>query len=101
MAKEYALSFYKSKEWIKCRSSFLKSKHWLCERCGKAANIVHHKKYITPYNINDPNITLSWDNLEALCQDCHNKVHMTSNACIDGVTFDDNGDLIYTPQVKK
>ncbi len=40
-------------------------------------------------------ITLNWDNLEALCQDCHNKEHMTSKSCIEGVSFDDEGNLIY------
>lgn len=96
MAKEYALSFYKSKEWIKCRNGFMKSKNYICERCGGVAYIVHHKKHITPLNINNPHITLAWDNLQALCHDCHNAVH-GSNACINGVSFDSNGDLIYTP----
>ncbi|NFB56748.1 HNH endonuclease [Clostridium sporogenes] len=96
MAKEYARSFYNSKEWIKCRNSFMKSKNYICERCGGAAYIVHHKKHIKPSNINDPNITLSWDNLQALCLDCHNVVH-GGNSCIDGVSFDSNGDLIYNP----
>lgn len=101
MAKEYAKKFYKSKEWIKCRNSFMKSKNYICERCGGVAYIVHHKKHITPLNINNPNITLNWDNLQALCHNCHNAVHGNGEACISGVTFDENGDLIYTPQGKK
>lgn len=101
MAKDYAVSFYKSKEWIKCRNSFMKSKHHICERCGGLAYIVHHKKHITPSNINNPNITLSWDNLQALCLDCHNAVHGHGEAYIEGVSFDSNGDLIYTPQEKE
>lgn len=36
---------------------------------------VHHKKHLTPKNINDPEITLNWDNLELLCLDCHRKEH--------------------------
>lgn len=51
MAKEYAKSFYKSKEWIKCRNSYITFVHGLCERCGKPGKIVHHKKKITPMNI--------------------------------------------------
>lgn len=47
----------------------------MCERCGEAATIVHHKKWLTRNNINDVNITLNCKNLEALCQDCHNKEH--------------------------
>jgi 5-methylcytosine-specific restriction endonuclease McrA len=101
MAKEYAKKFYKSKEWIKCRNGFMKSKNYICERCGGLAYIVHHKKHITPLNINDPNITLSWDNLQALCHDCHNAVHGKGGASIKEVSFDENGDLIYTPQVTK
>lgn len=97
MAKEYAKKFYKSKEWNKCRQSFMESKHYICERCGKLAYIVHHKEHITPSNIHDPNITLSWDNLQALCHDCHNVVHGNNEVCVDGVSFDCNGDLIYTP----
>lgn len=54
--------------------------HGLCERCLKngdlvPAKIVHHKIYLTPQNINDPRITLDYSNLEALCQDCHNREH--------------------------
>lgn len=101
MAKEYAISFYNSKQWIKCRNAFMRSKFYICERCEGAAYIVHHKNHITPENINDPDITLNWDNLQALCLNCHNAVHANGGACADGVSFDINGDLVYTPQVKK
>ena len=37
--------------------------------------IVHHKIELTPDNINDPHIALSFDNLELLCEDHHNKQH--------------------------
>lgn len=97
MAKEYARSFYSSSAWIKCRNSFMKSKNYICERCGGAAYIVHHKIHITPENINDTNITLNWDNLQALCLECHNTVHGNGPATIEGVSFDSNGDLIYNP----
>lgn len=97
MAKEYAKSFYNSSAWIKCRNSFMNSKNHICERCGEVAYIVHHKKHITPTNINDPNITLNWDNLQALCLECHNVIHGSGKAMVKGVSFDENGDLIYTP----
>lgn len=96
MAKEYAKEFYESKAWKKCRKGFMQSKHYICEKCGDSAYIVHHKKHITPMNINDQNIILNWNNLQALCLECHNKEHMTGKACIDEVSFDENGDLIYT-----
>lgn len=95
MAHEYAKVFYNSSKWIKCKDGFMKSKHYICERCGGIAKICHHKKYITPVNIDDMTITLNWDNLEALCQDCHNKEHMISAACVDGISFDEDGNLIY------
>ena len=41
----------------------------------KAGDTVHHKIHLTPKNINDPNITLNWDNLMLLCRDCHAEVH--------------------------
>lgn len=52
----------------------------LCERCYKEglikpAVIVHHKVHITPNNIGEPSITLNFDNLEALCRECHEEVH--------------------------
>ena len=37
--------------------------------------IVHHKIELTPENIDDPGITLNWDNLELLCRFCHSEVH--------------------------
>lgn len=69
------------------------SQHYVCERCGGAARIVHHKKHITPQNIHDPAVTLDWDNLEALCHLCHNAAH-GQGACAEGVRFDGNGDVV-------
>jgi 5-methylcytosine-specific restriction endonuclease McrA len=97
MAKDYAKDFYHSKTWVKCRSSFMTSKYYLCERCEGVAVICHHKTHITPANINDPNITLSWDNLQALCVECHNVVHGNSQVTQDGLRFDANGNLIKAP----
>lgn len=94
MAKDYAVSFYESKQWKQCRESYLISQDYICERCMSPAKIVHHKTYINPININDPNITLSWDNLEALCQDCHNREHMMDSVVRDDVVFNSNGELI-------
>ena len=74
--KEYAKKFYLSKAWRRTRGTYAKSQDGLCERCKQAGDIVHHKIYITPRNINNPLITLDWGNLELLCQDCHNKEHL-------------------------
>lgn len=75
--KAWAEQFYNSDAWRACREGFLQSKGYLCERCSTpdnpvVAKIAHHKIYLTKENINNPYIALSWDNLEALCQDCHN-----------------------------
>ena len=41
----------------------------------KPIAIVHHKEYLSAENINDPSVSLSFDNLEGLCDDHHNKEH--------------------------
>ena len=78
--KEYARGFYSSKAWKDCRRAYAKSKGGLCERClikgqYKPGEIVHHKVYLSPENINDPDVTLNWDNLELVCRDCHAQEH--------------------------
>lgn len=81
-------AFYSSQEWIKTREAFASYKGGLCERCLKkgivqAGEIVHHKIYLTPSNINDPTITLNWDNLELLCRRCHAEEHTGRRYSID------------------
>ena len=78
--KGFAEDFYTSILWRETRRSYLESVHWLCEDCLakgliKRAEEVHHKIKLTPENINNPEITLSWSNLRALCKDCHLNVH--------------------------
>ena len=72
--------FYSSNAWRTCRNSFLANKSGLCERCLKKGLIVpakevHHKIRLTDKNINDPKIALNFDNLEALCIECHDREH--------------------------
>ncbi len=105
MAKDYAKDFYSSAAWIRCRRSFLNSKMHICERCQNkngVGNIVHHKTYITPDNINDPDVTLSWDNLECLCQVCHNREHHKEDEAVtaEGLVFDEMGRLVVLPPKK-
>ena len=93
--KPYAKKFYRSKEWLRCRQSYIASKYGLCERCADVGKIVHHKRYITPENIHDPSITLNHANLELLCATCHQHEHYKKdNAIAEGLMFDSNGDLI-------
>jgi 5-methylcytosine-specific restriction endonuclease McrA len=98
MARWFSSAFYKSTAWIKCRDAYIKSVYGLCERCGKPGYIVHHKIYLNEKNINDPNITLNWDNLEYVCFECHNKEHEFGRAkksyTRKGLKFNENGELI-------
>ena len=76
MAKEFAKAFYNSKKWYKCKNSYIAERIMLdgglCEECKENIGyIVHHKISITPYNINDPDITLNHSNLEYVCKECH------------------------------
>jgi len=80
MSSPTQTAFYHSAEWLKCRAAYIKSVGGLCERCADRGAIVpgyivHHREWITEQNITDPNVLLSFDNLEYLCLDCHNRVH--------------------------
>lgn len=72
--------FYKTEAWQACRDAYAKSVGGLCERCLKKGRvvpgeIVHHRKYLDPQNVNDATVSLSWDNLELLCRECHGMEH--------------------------
>ena len=100
MAKEFAKPFYKSVRWQRCRDAYIKSVNGLCENClvkGKIVPgyIVHHKIELTPDNINDPMVTLCWDNLEYVCHECHNKIHFGDSEVLrEGLFFDENGEIV-------
>ena len=93
MAKGYAKAFYTSAAWIKCRTGYMQSQHYVCERCGGIGEICHHKTYITPENIHDPYITLNWDNLECVCHHCHTVEHHSKPITREGLQFDEDGNL--------
>ena len=97
--KPWAERFYGSDAWHTCRDAYLASRLYLCERCSTqynpvVAKIVHHRTYLTPVNINDPYITFDWANLEALCQDCHNKEHRRRPESVRRYFFDADGNVI-------
>ena len=78
--RDFAKPFYSSTAWENTRRSYIKSVGGLCERClakgiYRAGVIVHHKVHLSPENINDPDVTLNWNNLELLCRDCHGAEH--------------------------
>ena len=94
MAQDYAKGFYHSKAWRNTQAAYMTSQCYVCERCGGVARVVHHKRYITPQNISDPYVTLDWNNLEALCMDCHNAEHNGGTICAKGLKFDKDGNVI-------
>ena len=103
MAKEFAKKFYKSKEWKKCREGYkaerIKVDGGMCEHCKKELGyIVHHIEELTPFNINDPNITLNFDNLEYVCKVCHDNEHDFGRGkktfTRKGLKFNEQGELV-------
>jgi 5-methylcytosine-specific restriction endonuclease McrA len=79
------VAFYHTAAWLKCREAYIAKVGGLCERCAakgiiRTGDIVHHKEWISEQNINDPEVLLSFDNLEYLCIDCHNGEHYGKSA---------------------
>ena len=78
--QDFAKPFYMSPQWRSAREAAWKRAGGLCEICMKKglitpAEIVHHRIPITRSNIGNPRITLSLDNLMAVCRDCHAELH--------------------------
>ncbi|MBC8588082.1 HNH endonuclease [Tissierellaceae bacterium BX21] len=101
MARDFAIKFYNSKQWKKCRETYKQSVNGLCERCLKDGKYVpgdevHHKVWLTHDNINNPDITLSFKNLELLCATCHSIEHnrIEKEVVREGLMFNSNGELV-------
>lgn len=80
--------FYNSKTWKQVRQNYLQQVNYICERCSSAgvvtpAKIVHHITYLNLNNYQDINVSLSFNNLEALCANCHNKEHFKNIKSFD------------------
>lgn len=80
MARAIDRKFYESHEWRQCKAAYLERVNHLCERClakgiHEPAKIVHHKVHLSEDNYGDPALMFGFDNLEALCQACHNDEH--------------------------
>ena len=72
--------FYATQAWKDTRRNYKQSVGGLCERCLakgiiEPAEIIHHKIPLTTDNVSDVNISLGWNNLQALCRKCHAEVH--------------------------
>ena len=95
--KAWAKKFYESSAWKVTRDSVMAECNYICNRCNNKhgpAEIVHHKIWLTPENIDDINITLNKENLEPLCRVCHTLEHEGVSTTAKGIMFDENGDLI-------
>ena len=82
MSRGQFLKFYTSNAWTQCRDGYMRKVGGLCEVCKEKgiitpAEIVHHKIHLSEENINDPEITLSYDNLLAVCRKHHGELHGT------------------------
>lgn len=98
MAKDFARAFYHSDEWKQCREAYGKQRGWLCENClAKGVYtpgvIVHHIEELTPLNIENPEVTLSFKNLRLVCRKCHAEEHEQKGRG-RRYLIDDNGDVI-------
>lgn len=71
-------AFYHSKAW-RDLSYLLRLNSGKCQRCGRIADMkqlhAHHKVSLTPSNVNDLSISLNPDNIEILCNSCHDEEH--------------------------
>ena len=70
--------FYHSMAWRRMRDAYIAYRKamdgGLCEVCrDKLGDTVHHKKWLTDSNVDDPDIALSFDNFRLECRDCHAK----------------------------
>ena len=80
MAKDFARQFYSSKAWQDCRDGYAAYRGHLCENClkrgiYKPGVIVHHVEELTPFNIENPEVALNWNNFRLVCRECHSKEH--------------------------
>ena len=92
--RAFAKAFYESPAWMSTRAYIIKRDAGLCVRCGALGAIVHHKRPLTPDNIDDPLVSLNEENLETLCRACHAIAHGAAPPIADGLAFDENGNVV-------
>lgn len=106
MARDFAKALYNSKEWEVVRQTALMRDNYLCTKCGRPAEEVHHIVRLSPKNITDTNVTLNLDNLISLCKDCHFEEHRGEHAKgraskeQQEYMFDENGFLVKVAPVQ-
>lgn len=110
MARDFSRRFYCSKAWRNTRDAYMRAvvdvdgrpcPAGMCERCFKLgflvpAEIVHHREHLSPLNINDPSVSMSFGNLERLCRKCHADEHPEIYGERRGcrVAFDSEGNVV-------
>lgn len=70
------IEFYKCKPWLHLRAEVLEEQNYECQICKAAgrytaATAVHHIKTVRRF----PWLALTKNNLLAVCDDCHYKIH--------------------------
>lgn len=107
MAREFSRRFYKTPGWKKTREYIFKKQGGVCQDCLRNGELtpgqeVHHIEFLTPYNMNDNDVTLGENNLVLLCKECHHKRHSykRNKSTDENMIFDDDGELIYSPPLK-
>ena len=68
--------FYNDRVWRKKRKDIIERDNKECQKCKRRgkfnkATCVHHKKHLRE----NPLLALDDDNLESLCDSCHNEEH--------------------------
>ena len=96
-----ATGFYDSMAWKNTRRTYTQAVGGLCERCLKrgilaSADLVHHRVPLTEETVSDLNLSLNWDNLQALCRKCHGEVHRELDRKRKGLRYDidNNGKVV-------
>ena len=107
MSQEFSTPFYHSKAWKTTQEAYMAASievpgvgvcpPYACERCFQAgrltaAEIVHHIVWLTPENVNDPDIAINPDNLMRVCRDCHAAIHYPGFE--QRVRFGENGEVL-------
>ena len=73
--KKVGHPFYGCAKWKRVRAEYLRTVHHVCELCGRPAEQVHHRDPLKDedYFVNYEKC-YGFDNLQALCRDCHNSM---------------------------
>ena len=108
MAREFAKGFYQSEAWHRTRLGYIRHRRsvdgGMCEECGENPGyIVHHKIHLNQRNINDPEVTLSFSNLEYVCKACHDRLHEycgREEIRSRKIFFDSEGNPVEVPPLK-